>query len=565
VKIVFIMLSTARNSIHAGRFANYRVLSRNFAQKHGDPFPRGIQQPTWATVNPETLSGATPAKLENLLAGKWVGTKEYIDIPDPMNGEPFIQMPNTKGDEIDAFVASAGTCSKTGLHNPMKNPERYVMYGEVFHKAGNELSKPEVLDYFAWLVARVMPKAYYQAWYESKVTADFLKNFGGDNCRFNAGGINVPGDHAGQESRGYRWPYGPVALVAPFNFPIEIPGLQLGGALMMGNKVTLKAASTVSIVMEQFIRMLIHCGMPASDVDLVHCGGRAMGDLIKKGPFRVTQFTGSSHVAEDLAVELRGKIRVEDAGFDWKIFGPDVHDLDYVAWQADQDAYACSGQKCSAQSIAFMHDNWVKAGLVEKMAANASRRKLDDLSLGPVLSHTTDEILGHIDRLLRIPGAYVAFGGKPLVGHKIPVRYGAMEPTAVFVPLKEALNPEHFDSVMTEIFGPLQVLTSYGDDELEMVLEACERMSHHLTAAVVSNDPRFLDDVLSRTVNGTTYAGIRARTTGAPQNHWFGPAGDPRGAGIGTRHAIQLVWSCHREIIQDTGRIPEGWKQPPPS
>ena len=45
---------------------------------------------------------------------------------------------------------------------------------------------------------------------------------------------------------------------------------------------------------------------------------------------------------------------------------------------------------------------------------------------------------------------------------------------------------------------------------------------------------------------------------GAPQNHWFGPAGDPRGAGIGTPEAVRLVWSCHREIIHDNGPIPEG-------
>ena len=57
------------------------------------------------------------------------------------------------------------------------------------------------------------------------------------------------------------------------------------------------------------------------------------------------------------------------------------------------------------------------------------------------------------------------------------------------------------------------------------------------------------------TVKGTTYSGICARTTGAPQKHWFGPAGDPCGAGIG--------WSCHREIIQDHGEISAGWKQPP--
>lgn len=543
----------------------YRCATMRGFAKHGDSFPKGIVQPEWATVNPETMSGSNPVRLENLCAGKWGGTKDYTDIVDPLNGEVFIKMPNTKGDEIDKFVASAATCDKTGLHNPIKNPERYVMYGDVFHRAGNELSKPENMDYFAWLVARVMPKSYYQAWYEVKVTADFLKNFGGDNCRFTAGGIHSSGDHTGQESRGYRWPFGPVALVSPFNFPIEIPGLQLGGALMMGNHVTLKAASTVSIVMEQYIRLLAHCGMPLTDVDLIHCSGRAMGDLLKKAPFRVTQFTGSTVTAEDLALELKGKIRVEDAGFDWKIMGPDVMDFDYVAWQCDQDAYACSGQKCSAQSICFIHDNWKKAGLIEAMASNASRRKLEDLSIGPVLSHTTEEMQAHKNRLLEIPGAYLAFGGKELTGHTVPKKYGMMEPTAVFVPIEEALKPEHFGVVMTEIFGPFQVLTGYDDSNLELVLEACERMSHHLTAAVVSNDVRFLTKVLGRTVNGTTYSGIRARTTGAPQNHWFGPAGDPRGAGIGTQYAIQLVWSCHREIIQDHGEIPEGWKQLPPS
>ena len=74
-----------------------------------------------------------------------------------------------------------------------------------------------------------------------------------------------------------------------------------------------------------------------------------------------------------------------------------------------------------------------------------------------------------------------------------------------------------------------------------------------------------ITQVLVRTINGTTYAGIRGRTTGAPQNHWFGPAGDPRGAGIGTKEAIQLVWSCHREIIHDVGPVPQSWTRPKPT
>ncbi|MBT1315016.1 aldehyde dehydrogenase family protein, partial [Phocaeicola dorei] len=35
---------------------------------------------------------------------------------------------------------------------------------------------------------------------------------------------------------GMRWPYGPVGLITPFNFTLEIPALQVIGALMMGNK-----------------------------------------------------------------------------------------------------------------------------------------------------------------------------------------------------------------------------------------------------------------------------------------------------------------------------------------
>lgn len=57
----------------------------------------------------------------------------------------------------------------------------------------------------------------------------------------------------------------------------------------------------------------------------------------------------------------------------------------------------------------------------------------------------------------------------------------------------------------------IKVVTEYRDDELDAVLEACERMNHHLTAAVVSNDVSFQRRVLEATVNGTTYCGIRAR------------------------------------------------------
>ena len=173
----------------------------------------------------------------------------------------------------------------------------------------------------------------------------------------------------------------------------------------------------------------------------------------------------------------------------------------------------------------------------------------------------------------------MAWGGSLLKDHSIPSVYGSWQPTAVFVPLEvlaveyaphadvlpeakrlsccwawpwqEIVKPENFPLVTTEIFGPFQIVTSYNDKDLCLgqcsgssrlpfqglssqlvltltdsglgvaVLDALERMDNHLTAAVVSNDVLFRQQILASTINGTTYCGIRARTTGAPQNHWY--------------------------------------------
>eukprot|EP00521_Asterionellopsis_glacialis_P006195 CAMPEP_0195285262 /NCGR_PEP_ID=MMETSP0707-20130614/3166_1 /TAXON_ID=33640 /ORGANISM="Asterionellopsis glacialis, Strain CCMP134" /LENGTH=562 /DNA_ID=CAMNT_0040344733 /DNA_START=170 /DNA_END=1858 /DNA_ORIENTATION=- len=525
--------------------------------------------PSWATYDPLLLGESEDEvyAVSNLVNGTWTSAKQTMDIPHPLDYDkaPLFSIPDTQGgEELQPFIESLRRVKKSGMHNPLKNVERYVQYGEISRLAGNALSEPHVEEFFVRSIMACVPKSHAQALGEVRVTAAFLHNFAGDNVRRLAKSFGVPGDHEGQTSTGHRWPFGPVALVTPFNFPLEIPVLQLMGALYMGNKPVLKPSEPTSVVMESFVKLLIHCGMDSQDLDFLNCKGPVAQELILETPVRLTQFTGSSRVSEILNQATHGKVRVEDAGFDWKILGPDVSNVEYVAWQSDQDAYATSGQKCSAQSMLFVHENWEKAGLLDKLRDNAAARTLADLSIGPVLTHTTENFLQHVENVLAVaPRAEVLFGGQALQeSHKIPSQYGAVEPTAVLVPLEELLASEKsFQTCATEIFAPFQIITTYNDETLDLVLEACERMSHHLTAAVVSNDVDFQHHILSHTVNGTTYVGNRARTTGAPQNHWFGPAGDPRGAGIGTPEAIQLVWSCHREIIQDT-LVPSEWTQP---
>jgi 1-pyrroline-5-carboxylate dehydrogenase len=523
--------------------------------------------PEFATIDPyDGMTAADPGVLQNLVGGEWsAGDGGYDEIIDPMNGAAFVKEPHTSN--FLPYINGLRSCPKSGLHNPLKNPDRYAYLGQVCARAAALLAEPDVENYFTKLTQRVMPKSWNQCLGEVTVTRVFLENLAGDGVRFLARGFSNPGNHNGQESRGYRWPFGAVVIIAPFNFPLEIPALQLIGALAMGNRPLIKPESKVSVVLEQFVRLLIHAGLKPTDLDMIHCKGADMGKLIDdaREHIRLIQFTGSSGVAEHLSSVMNGAVRIEDAGFDWKVIGPDFHPewVDYVAWQCDEDAYNATGQKCSAQSIVLAHDNWI-GELLPRLGSLAARRNLDDLTIGPVLTWSNEQMRAHMDAILAVPGAELLFGGKALEGHTIPSCYGAMEPTAVRVPI-EAAAGEHFKLITTELFGPFQVIISWGDGDLPLVLDVLERMSHHLTAAVVSKDIDFQNAVLGATVNGTTYTGIRARTTGAPQNHWFGPGGDPRGAGIGTTEAIQITWSHHREVIADQGPIPDNWETPPVS
>lgn len=87
-------------------------------------------------------------------------------------------------------------------------------------------------------------------------------------------------------------------MITPFNFPLEIPAIQTLSALFMGNRPLVKVKAPrklitkfeercyriaefvhpqvdekVQIVFEQFLRLLLHCGLPTNDVDLLWSNG----------------------------------------------------------------------------------------------------------------------------------------------------------------------------------------------------------------------------------------------------------------------------------------------------
>ena len=119
--------------------------------------------PKWATVDPWEVSPSKPYTIENLLDGKWSKSSKTEPVIDPLNGGDFLfnSLPASQA-ELDAYVASQRKVPNFGLHNPIRNVNRYMKFGEIFMKIAEEMRKPEVEEYFVKLTQRVMPKSTQQ-------------------------------------------------------------------------------------------------------------------------------------------------------------------------------------------------------------------------------------------------------------------------------------------------------------------------------------------------------------------------------------------------------------------
>ena len=67
------------------------------------------------------------------------------------------------------------------------------------------------------------------------------------------------------------------------------------------------------------------------------------------------------------------------------------------------------------------------AGLEKKLAEIASKRSMEDLTVGPVLTWSTEAMLGHVDKLLNIPGTAPLSSQPPLPQELPRVIYSQMD------------------------------------------------------------------------------------------------------------------------------------------
>lgn len=102
---------------------------------------RSMSSIPWATMDPKALgTTAEPYAVPNIVDGKLTSTSKTIEIIHPLDRDayPIFTVPDTQTREIQPFLDSLRKVTKSGMHNPLKNPERYLDYGEISRKVSTK-------------------------------------------------------------------------------------------------------------------------------------------------------------------------------------------------------------------------------------------------------------------------------------------------------------------------------------------------------------------------------------------------------------------------------------------
>ena len=106
-----------------------------------------------------------------------------------------------------------------------------------------------------------------------------------------------------------KQPVGPVGIITPWNFPVAIPIWKMAPALVSGNTVVFKPATLTPLTAALIVEIFEEAGLPPGVLNLVHGGGREVGDTIVRHPaIQAVSFTGSNDVGTGLysAAAARG-------------------------------------------------------------------------------------------------------------------------------------------------------------------------------------------------------------------------------------------------------------------
>jgi aldehyde dehydrogenase (NAD+) len=399
---------------------------------------------------------------------------QTLPLIDPATGEAYDSLERGNAADIDAAVSAARHCFDTAWSR-LTAAER----GRLLMLLSKTVA--EHTDELAALEQRDCGKPVKQAKADALALVRYFEFYAGAGDKLH--GDTIP-YLDGYSVLTWREPHGVTGHVIPWNYPMQIFGRSVGGALAAGNVCVVKPSEDACLSLLRVVELAAEVGFPAGAINIVTGYGHEVGDALARHPgIDHISFTGSPRVGtliQQVAAERHCPVTLELGGKGPQIVFDDA-DIDDALPFIVNAIVQNSGQTCSAGSRLLVQRGVYEAVLQrvgEAFTALRAGPPAMDLDLGPLIRQSQlERVRGFLDEARAAGIATVAQGR--VVNEAAASGFYAAPTLLRDVPVDHRLAQE-------EVFGP--VLAAMAFDDEDHAVQLANATAFGLVAGVWTRD-----------------------------------------------------------------------------
>lgn len=312
-----------------------------------------------------------------------------------------------------------------------------------------------------------------------------------------ARGSSIPPVAPHQVNFTIKEPYGVVAAIVPWNYPLLLLAWKVAPALAAGNTVVVKPSEETPLATLDLAAAF--AAMPRGTVNIVNGFGREVGEALVTHPgIDLVALTGSLATGQrvgELCARAIKKCHLELGGNDPFIVFPDA-DLEVAARGAVWAAFLNAGQVCTSAKRIFVfaeiHDEFVARAVAFTKSLRLGHGLDPKTDIGPVVNaRQLADVEARVAEAVA-DGARTLTGGRRSRKQKTGYFY---EPT-ILVDVRPEMR-----IVATETFGPTMPVMRVHD--MEEAIAMANAQEYGLGANIYTNNLEWAMTAMERITAGT--------------------------------------------------------------
>ncbi len=378
---------------------------------------------------------------------------QTLPVIDPADGQPYDSIERSNAADVDAAVQAARQCLDSSWSR-LSAAER----GRLLMKLSVKVA--EHADELAAIEQRDCGKPTKQAKADALALVRYFEFYAGAADKLH--GDTIP-YLDGYTVLTWREPHGVTGHVIPWNYPMQIFGRSVGGALAAGNVCVVKPSEDACLSLLRVAELAAEAGFPSGAINIVTGYGHEVGDALARHPgIDHISFTGSPRVGtviQQVAAERHCPVTLELGGKGPQVVFDDA-DVDAALPFIINAIVQNSGQTCSAGSRLLVQRGLYEP-LLERVGNAFGQLRAGppqmDLDLGPLIRQSQqDRVRAFLDQARSDGIATVAQGR---VVDEAPATGYYAAPTL----LRDV--PVHHRLAQEEVFGPVLAAMSFDDED----------------------------------------------------------------------------------------------------